>query len=93
MEGVVSCVTCEKVLKAFSLEPCILPTGTHLTNWKTRRHNSPSKVLQVGESSVPLRRPVVEISDVTNTRTDTHTQNTAINIIDGSKVIFSKVTE
>ena len=27
MKGMVSHVTCEKVLKAFSREPCVLPTG------------------------------------------------------------------
>ena len=48
---------------------------TRLTNWRTSWHNSPGEALQVGESSIPLRHPVAEISEVTNTRTDrqTHT--------------------
>ena len=53
----------------------------HLTNWKTSQCNLPGKAFHIGESSVVLPRPVPEISEIKNTQTDTHTQNTAINII------------
>ena len=52
----------------------------HLVNSKSSRCNSPSEALQVSASSVALRPPVPGISELT----DTHTQNTRINIINSS---------
>ena len=46
--------------------------------------NSPGEALHVSASSIALRPTVPDISEITDTRThtDTHTQNTCINIID-----------
>ena len=75
MKGVVSRVTCESV-KGF------ISRTTRRVDSKTSRWNSPGEALHVGESRVALRRPVPEISEITNTHTHTHTRNTAINITD-----------
>ena len=44
--------------------------------------NSPGEALHVGASRVSLRPPVPGISEITDRHTETHTRNTAINIID-----------
>ena len=49
---------------------------------KPSRYNSPGEALHVSASSVALRPPIPDISEITNKHTQTHTQNTAINIID-----------
>ena len=66
MKGVVPDVACEKVLKAFSSQ------SRHV-NSKTSWCNSTGKALHVGGSSVALRRPVPEISEITSTQTDKYT--------------------
>ena len=66
MKGVVSRVTFEKVLKAFSLEPCVVPTQEAVVN-------SPGEALHIGASSVALRPPVPDISEITDRHTDTRT--------------------
>ena len=49
-------------------------------NSKSSHCNSPSEALHVRASSVALLLPVPDISEIT----DTHTQNTPINITDSS---------
>ena len=56
--------------------------STHRVKSKTSRRNSPGDPFHVGENSVALRRPVSNISEITNIQTDTHTRNPAINVID-----------
>ena len=67
MKGVVSCLTREKVLKAFSLEPCFN------INSRSSWWNLPCEPLRVAKRSVVLQRPVPEISEVTNRHTHRHT--------------------
>ena len=68
MKDVVSRITSEKVLKAF------FSRTTRRVDSKTSHCNSSGEALHVGESSVALRRPVPEISEITNAQTDTHTE-------------------
>ena len=54
---------------------------------RSSRCNSIGEALQVGERNVATRPPVPEISEITDTYTDTHThtthtENTGINVID-----------
>ena len=77
MKGVVSGVTWEKVLKAFSLEPRVLPTGEPVD---TTRQAKLSKLVKAAfRYDIPLLRSQ-ELQ--THGQTDTHTQNTAINTKD-----------
>ena len=80
MKGAVSRVTGEKVLKAFLLEPRVVSTGEAVVVTRL----APGEALHVGESGMALRPPVPAELEITNKHTDTqtHTQNTAINIID-----------
>ena len=73
----VSQVTSEKLLVYSS-------RTMHLVNLRSSRCNSPSEALHFGASSMALRLPVRNISEITNTQT--HTQNTRINIIDIQKI-------
>ena len=72
----VSRVTCEKVLKAFSLEPRVMSTQKPVI--ATRQEKLFTLVKAAWRYDIPFPRS----RGITNTQTDTHTQNTAINIID-----------
>ena len=68
MKGVVSHVTCKKVLKAFSLEPHVLPTGDPVDT--TRQAKLSKLVKAVFRYYVPLPRSQ---KLQTHGQTDTHT--------------------
>ena len=64
MKGVVSRVSSENLLEAFSLEPCVVSTLEAVV--VTRQV---SEALPVGASSVALRPPVPSISEITDRHT------------------------
>ena len=80
----VSRVTSEKLLKAFSLKPCIVSTQEAVDV----QCSSPGEAPYFGANSVTLRPLVPDISEITHTHTHTHmhtdththTQNTRINM-------------
>ena len=82
----VSCNTCEKVLKALLLKPSVLSTQ------EVVERNSPGEALHDGVRSVALRRSVPDMSNITNTHP--HTWNTANDIIESRAmdVIVSRAT-
>ena len=79
MKGVVSRVTCGKVLKAFSLEPRDLPTGEPVD---TTRQAKLSKLVKAACRYDVLLPKSKMLQTHGQTDGHTHTQNTAINIID-----------
>ena len=79
MKGVVSRVTCEKVLKAFSLEPRVVSTQKPVV--ATRQEKLFTLVKAAWRYDVPLPRSQ-KLQTHGQTDTHTHTRNTAINIID-----------
>ena len=61
---------------------------TRPVNLRSSQRNSPGEALHGGVKNVVLRPPVPVMSEITDTHTHMDTQNTSINIIDDSHVIF-----
>ena len=79
MEGVVSLVHCEKVLKVFSLEPRILPTGKPVDTIRQAKLSTSVKAVRaVCRYDIPLPRYLRSYKHMDR---QTLTQNTSINII------------
>ena len=81
VKGVVSRVTCEKVLKAFSLEPRVVSTQEAVVVTLQVKLSMLVQAAWRYDLPFPISRKL-QTHRHTHTHTHTHTRNTAINIID-----------
>ena len=82
MKGVVSLVTCEKILKDFSLQSRVVSTREAVRATRQAKLST----YCVDEKGAALHHLIPEISEITNRQT--HTETTHFNIIDMYVFIF-----